>query len=104
MIRRPPRSTLFPYTTLFRSSWTNWSPVLDLGGPIMRDRIWFYAGYSRNDNTMGRAAIFRNSPAPFARKTFSWTDSSDFLNWNITSQLNNRMRLRVAGGNTLQRN
>src|SRR3712207_7045244 len=23
MIRRPPRSTLFPYTTLFRSSYTN---------------------------------------------------------------------------------
>ena len=24
MIRRPPRSTLFPYTTLFRSSWSSW--------------------------------------------------------------------------------
>src|SRR2546430_6050128 len=24
MIRRPPRSTLFPYTTLFRSSWCRW--------------------------------------------------------------------------------
>src|SRR2546428_9885263 len=24
MIRRPPRSTLFPYTTLFRSSGTTW--------------------------------------------------------------------------------
>src|SRR5438876_4877436 len=23
VLRRPPRSTLFPYTTLFRSSWTN---------------------------------------------------------------------------------
>src|SRR5688572_33106696 len=23
MIRRPPRSTLFPYTTLFRSEWTH---------------------------------------------------------------------------------
>src|SRR3712207_8968784 len=23
MIRRPPRSTLFPYTTLFRSAWVN---------------------------------------------------------------------------------
>src|SRR2546422_4630878 len=23
MIRRPPRSTLFPYTTLFRSSWSS---------------------------------------------------------------------------------
>src|SRR3989441_7012783 len=24
MIRRPPRSTLFPYTTLFRSAWRAW--------------------------------------------------------------------------------
>src|SRR2546430_576992 len=24
MIRRPPRSTLFPYTTLFRSGWPGW--------------------------------------------------------------------------------
>src|SRR5207253_8045858 len=29
MIRRPPRSTLFPYTTLFRS-------VLDVSGPVER--------------------------------------------------------------------
>src|SRR5712664_4764863 len=33
MIRRPPRSTLFPYTTLFRSGWatahsgTRWAPT-----------------------------------------------------------------------------
>src|SRR2546429_6935305 len=26
MIRRPPRSTLFPYTTLFRSA-THWNPL-----------------------------------------------------------------------------
>src|SRR3989442_7304833 len=26
MIRRPPRSTLFPYTTLFRSDQTIWQP------------------------------------------------------------------------------
>src|SRR5207245_3150712 len=25
MIRRPPSSTLFPYTTLFRSRWIGWS-------------------------------------------------------------------------------
>ena len=28
MIRRPPRSTLFPYTTLFRSDWSN-NPYFD---------------------------------------------------------------------------
>src|SRR5215216_2483235 len=32
MIRRPPRSTLFPYTTLFRSTPTTPSPV-ETGGP-----------------------------------------------------------------------
>src|SRR5256885_4924385 len=28
MIRRPPRSTLFPYTTLFRSMLSHWLPFL----------------------------------------------------------------------------
>src|SRR3712207_8302969 len=41
MIRRPPRSTLFPYTTLFRSDEVR---TLDLGGvdPAKRDG-WFRA-------------------------------------------------------------
>src|ERR1035441_7943237 len=28
MIRRPPRSTLFPYTTLFRSEWPNTGEII----------------------------------------------------------------------------
>src|SRR2546422_6299671 len=45
MIRRPPRSTLFPYTTLFRSSsgtgWTSSSSWIVAGGvssSVVRDR------------------------------------------------------------------
>src|SRR4029077_21291219 len=38
MIRRPPRSTLFPYTTLFRSEfpWRQWNVVVlhRLPGPV----------------------------------------------------------------------
>src|SRR2546430_17696776 len=30
MIRRPPRSTLFPYTTLFRSPWAHMRPLFQL--------------------------------------------------------------------------
>src|SRR2546427_4359593 len=30
MIRRPPRSTLFPYTTLFRSTWPHFQHALTL--------------------------------------------------------------------------
>src|SRR2546425_7948982 len=46
MIRRPPRSTLFPYTTLFRSK----SPFKrnqfggSLGGPIIKDRTFLIIG------------------------------------------------------------
>src|SRR5437773_4856880 len=32
MIRRPPRSTLFPYTTLFRSLYSGPRPLFDLNG------------------------------------------------------------------------
>src|SRR3712207_7321977 len=41
MIRRPPRSTLFPYTTLFRSPERRLPPVGDQAGrlgPLRRDR------------------------------------------------------------------
>src|SRR3712207_9340493 len=31
MIRRPPRSTLFPYTTLFRSTSRTWPRLRDIG-------------------------------------------------------------------------
>src|SRR3712207_9287282 len=37
MIRRPPRSTLFPYTTLFRSGLIAFASSLDQIGPMTRD-------------------------------------------------------------------
>src|SRR3989449_7966610 len=38
MIRRPPRSTLFPYTTLFRSPWWAESRAADRTGVVARPR------------------------------------------------------------------
>src|SRR5260221_14447553 len=37
MIRRPPRSTLFPYTTLFRSSFAHYPPV---EGEFLASKLW----------------------------------------------------------------
>src|SRR2546430_12687689 len=63
MIRRPPRSTLFPYTTLFRSevAEVQKNPGLDLPVPDnvrgaaervtserLGDGVWFLAGGSHN--------------------------------------------------------
>src|SRR2546430_12944355 len=44
MIRRPPRSTLFPYTTLFRSSERM---LADLKGPVARRELSDLAALTR---------------------------------------------------------
>src|SRR3712207_8896344 len=41
MIRRPPRSTLFPYTTLFRSEHAAYLLLLALGGELILEH-WFH--------------------------------------------------------------
>src|SRR3712207_8199781 len=53
MIRRPPRSTLFPYTTLFRSQ-RSWLPVAvaavaGLGGALLVASIKLLIGRDRPD-------------------------------------------------------
>src|SRR2546430_12830218 len=46
MIRRPPRSTLFPYTTLFRSHW--WGGSVRLGGEqVSGDKFSAFLEYAQ---------------------------------------------------------
>src|SRR5438270_10708919 len=52
MIRRPPRSTLFPYTTLFRS--TRWMPtgrLLKTPSPTKRPRRRTFSGSRSEEHT-----------------------------------------------------
>src|SRR5215203_89269 len=52
MIRRPPRSTLFPYTTLFRSVFVQFSgSVNGSGGPVNRIGTTSAATVSIEDGT-----------------------------------------------------
>src|SRR3712207_8393471 len=46
MIRRPPRSTLFPYTTLFRSRYEH---ILDVFDPA--DKVWYEYYFTVTDGT-----------------------------------------------------
>src|SRR3712207_7493165 len=48
MIRRPPRSTLFPYTTLFRSYLDLMKILIDKGADVnarLKMKVW-YSGYN----------------------------------------------------------
>src|SRR3712207_8530412 len=39
MIRQPPKSTLFPYTTLFRSMWNSRSLTPSMSAPLSQSRF-----------------------------------------------------------------
>ena len=60
MIRRPPRSTLFPYTTLFRSIKKKYGPealLCDTGDVTDRDQYWRIAHAFGTPNTVEHGAI-----------------------------------------------
>src|SRR5256885_13208322 len=50
MIRRPPRSTLFPYTTLFRSSSSGTHPGIRRRCPTKRSSNWECSDERRNQD------------------------------------------------------
>src|SRR3712207_22075 len=55
MIRRPPRSTLFPYTTLFRSS--PWKPIASYRSP----RRWTARGRRATGGFSGEGWVGQNA-------------------------------------------
>src|SRR3712207_8623442 len=58
MIRRPPRSTLFPYTTLFRSGMSHRAFAAAMGVAFRESRLWKHAP---NRERLGRVAADRKS-------------------------------------------
>src|SRR2546422_1826777 len=82
MIRRPPRSTLFPYTTLFRSRSAR-AHVSEWGG----SRAW--ARYSRRRGCRTRV---RNSPTPCDNRP-SLSREKPNRSEEHTSELQSRLHL-----------
>src|SRR5258708_21671951 len=59
MIRRPPRSTLFPYTTLFRSQRIHAAPIV--GSNALNDRFVFPIGNTNRSLSADRKSTRLNS-------------------------------------------
>src|SRR2546426_7961180 len=66
MIRRPPRSTLFPYTTLFRSKVQNGSINTVVQAQIQRDVAGLDAVLQGDDLEVARLQIIANRRAEAA--------------------------------------
>src|SRR3712207_7362569 len=64
MIRRPPRSTLFPYTTLFRSPLPSRSSQRTIAASA--SRLWSPSN-SGAESTSGPSPVYGSSPSPEGR-------------------------------------
>jgi len=81
--------------------WTYWSPIADVGGPIMRDKLWFYGSAAYTNNSYARDATFYTDPSKTNRH-FTWYSDSKYFNYNVSTQLSNNLRLKFNASN--QRN
>src|SRR5258708_38630074 len=72
MIRRPPRSTLFPYTTLFRSSKTN--------GIVELDRLEQFIREDLNKRALRVMAVLRPLKVVIDNYPDDQTDELDAIN------------------------
>ena len=92
----PANQTLAEYITTPRDPAYNVDPVLDLGGPILRDKVWFYFGYGPQFTRSDRTVTFTQNNQT---QTFDNDSEEQGFNYTLTSQLNSAMRVKFAGSN-----
>src|SRR2546426_1545115 len=88
MIRRPPRSTLFPYTTLFRSSQSDASRL-----SFRKDRFLVDGGY----NAVNRSGAFQHDLFPLDRKSTRLNSSHLVISYAVfclKKKKNTNLRIR----------
>ncbi len=93
----PTNQTLAEYTTTPRDPGYSLDLVASLGGPILRDKLWFFAGYGPQYNKQKRTVTFTNGGAT---RSFRGDEDIRNLNYNVTSQLSSNVRAKFAGSST----
>jgi hypothetical protein len=75
-------------------------PVFDLGGPIKRDKAWFYVAYGPQYWRQERTVTWSNPLTFPATQTFDIGEPYQrALNYNVATQLTSKLRLRATGYN-----
>jgi len=95
----PTNQTLSEYTSTPRDAAYSLDLVASLGGPILRDKLWFFAGYGPQYGRQKRTVTFTNGGQT---RSFRADDETRNLNYNVTSQLSTNVRAKFAGSSTRQ--
>ncbi len=81
--------------------WLYYSPIVDIGGPIFKNRMWYYAGYAFTRNQYNKDVTFYSDPQRVQRH-FDWWSNAHYINYNLATQVTNSLRVKLSGSN--QRN
>jgi Carboxypeptidase regulatory-like domain/TonB-dependent Receptor Plug Domain len=81
------------YVTLAKDDYKRWEPFFQVGGPIVRDRVWFYGGYTPQLEETGRTVTFRSNSQT---GTYVSDEKTHYMTGNVTTQITNSLRARVA--------
>jgi hypothetical protein len=87
------------YITYPKDKYSQWDPGFTLGGPIMTDKLWFFAAYAPSIISRERTTTQVNAlTGPSI--TRSQDTTIQYASANLTSQISNSTRLRLAFNNS----
>ena len=89
------------YIRYAKDDYARMYPVADIGGPIFKNRLWFYGGYSGDLRDIDRTVTFRTTQTA---GTFNSKETTHYLTGNVTAQVTSALRTKFsATSNSFER-
>jgi len=77
-----------------KDDYSRWDPFFQLGGPIARNKMWFWVGYTPQLESTERTVTFRSNRQT---ATYQADETTHNIVGNLTWQIAQPTRLRVSG-------
>jgi len=98
----PTNSEVAEYWTYPEDEWTRFDPGFSLGGPIWRDKAWYFVAYQPRISKWTRSVSPETAGTPTATPVSGVTQKYLGRNFsaNQTAQISNSLRTRIAYNNS----
>ncbi|WP_420237936.1 carboxypeptidase regulatory-like domain-containing protein [Telmatobacter bradus] len=77
-------------------SYTDLQPGFYIGGPVLKNRLWFFAGIAPMLNSVGREVDFTSSDSNAGKLNFTQNSKTYYTNARLDYALNQKVRLSAS--------